>query len=97
MPNSSERRRHLLSLRLTEADLDIIDRAAKRRGFLRAHFVRDAVLRAAEDTLMETVPLRLKPAAFRVFLEVLSKPAGAVPQLSELLRREAPGESEAGK
>jgi uncharacterized protein (DUF1778 family) len=56
-----------------------------------------AALRAAQGTLMEAVPLRLKPAALRVFLEVLSKPAGAVPELTQLLRGEAPWESEAEK
>jgi uncharacterized protein (DUF1778 family) len=64
---------------------------------LRAHFVRDAALRAAEDTLMEAVPVRLKPAVLRAFLEVLSKRASAVPELSELLRRKGPWESDAGK
>ena len=97
MPNSSKRRRHLLSLRLTEADHGIIDRAAKRHGLLRAHFVRNAALRAAEDTLMEALPIRLKPAALRAFLEVLTKSASAVPELTDLLRCEAPWESEAGK
>jgi uncharacterized protein (DUF1778 family) len=58
---------------------------------LRAHFVRDAALRAAEGTLMEAVPIRLKPAVLRAFLEVLSKPAGALPKLSEPLRRKHMG------
>ena len=97
MPKPVKRKVNSLSLRLTEADLAIIDRAAKRRSLSRAEFVRGAALRAAEGTLMETAPIRLHPAAFRAFLEVLSKPANAVPELIELHRREAPWESEAGK
>jgi uncharacterized protein (DUF1778 family) len=46
---------------------------------------------------MEAVPVRLKPAVLRAFLEVLSKRASAVPELSELLRRKGPWESDAGK
>ena len=97
MPKAVKRKTNSLSLRLTAADLAIIDRAANRRGFSRADFVRGAALRAAEHMLMEASPMRLHPAAFRAFLEVLSKPATPVPELTELLRRKVPWESEVGK
>jgi uncharacterized protein (DUF1778 family) len=94
---AAKRKANSLSLRLTEADLVVIERAATRRGLSRAGFVRAAALRAAEHTLMGVAPMRLHPAAFRAFLEVLSKPANAVPELTELLRRKAPWESDVEK
>ena len=54
----------------------------------------DFSVRAAEDVLMETAPIRMSPSGFKAFLEVLSKPARPVPELSELLPRAAPWESE---
>jgi uncharacterized protein (DUF1778 family) len=48
-----ERKEHLLSMRLSAADIAIIDRAATLRGRSRTQFVRDAAVRAAEDVLMD--------------------------------------------
>ena len=44
-------------MRLPEADIAIIDRAATLRGRSRTDFVREAAVRAAEDVLMETTPI----------------------------------------
>jgi uncharacterized protein (DUF1778 family) len=46
---------------------------------------------------METAPSRMDPAAFKAFTETLAKPATAVPEITELLRRKAPWESDAAK
>jgi len=95
----AERKEHPLSMRLPEADIAIIDRAATLRGRSRTDFVRDAAVRAAEDVLMETVPIRMSPAGFKAFMAVLSGPAAPVPEMVELFRRAAPwetGGSEAG-
>ena len=53
MPRAVKRKEHPLSMRLPEADIAIIDRAATLRGRSRTDFVRDAAVRAAEDVLME--------------------------------------------
>lgn len=90
-----ERKEHPLSMRLPEADIAIIDRAATLRGRSRTDFVRDAAVRAAEDVLMETVPVRMSPAGFKAFMAALSGPATAVPQMVELFRRPAPWENKA--
>jgi uncharacterized protein (DUF1778 family) len=95
MPKSEKRKEH--PLRLPEADIALIDWAANLRGRSRTDFVREAAVRAAEDVLMETSPIRMNPAAFKAFMDALSKPAVAVPEMTELLRRKAPWESEAGK
>jgi uncharacterized protein (DUF1778 family) len=65
MPRTIKRKDHPLSMRLPEADIAIIDRAANLRGRSRTDFVRDAAVRAAEEVVMETAPIRMSPAAFR--------------------------------
>jgi uncharacterized protein (DUF1778 family) len=82
-------------MRLPEADIAIIDRAASLRGRSRTDFVRDAAVRAAEDVLMETMPVRMSPAGFKAFMAALSGPATAVPEIVKLFGRPAPWESKA--
>src|SRR3982074_991841 len=97
MPRVVKRKEHPLSMRLPEADIAIIDRAANLRGRPRTDFMRAAAVRAAEDVLMETAPIRMSPAGFKAFMEALSKPARPVPEMIELFERKAPWESEPGK
>lgn len=97
MPRTRERKEHPLSMRLPEADIAIIDRAATLRGRSRTDFVRDAAVRAAEDTLMETIPIRMSAAGFKAFMTALSKPAAAVPEMVEVFRRAAPWETKDSK
>ena len=93
MPRTVKRKEHPLSMRLPETDIAIIDRAATLRGRSRTDFVRDAAVRAAEDVLMETVPIRMSPAGFKAFMAALSGPATPVSQMIELFQRAAPWET----
>lgn len=93
MPRALKRKEHPLSMRLPESDIAIIDRAASLRGRSRTDFVRDAAVRAAEDVLMESSPVRMSAAGFKSFLAALSGPATAVPEMVEVLRRAAPWET----
>jgi uncharacterized protein (DUF1778 family) len=95
MPRAVERKEHPLSMRLPETDIAIIDRAAALRGRSRTDFVREAAVRAAEDVLMETAPIRMSPAGFKAFMAALSGPATPVPQMIELFQRAAPWETKA--
>jgi uncharacterized protein (DUF1778 family) len=97
MPRSTKRKEHPLSMRLPEADIAIIDRAATLRGRSRTDFVREAAVRAAEDVLMETAPIRMSPSGFKAFMDALSRPAAPVPEMVELFRRAAPWESDDAK
>ncbi|MFH0297124.1 DUF1778 domain-containing protein [Bradyrhizobium sp. 31Argb] len=97
MPRAIKRKEHPLSMRLPEADIAIVDRAAALRGRSRTDFVRDAAVRAAEDVLMETAPIRMSAAGFKAFTAALSKPAAAVPEMVELFRRAAPWETSGSK
>jgi uncharacterized protein (DUF1778 family) len=95
MPRALERKDYPLSMRMTEADIAIIDRAAVLRGRSRTDFVRDAAVRAAEDVLMETLSTRMSPAGFKAFMAALSGPATPVPKMIELFQRAAPWETTA--
>lgn len=97
MTRAVERKEHPLSMRLPETDIAIIDRAAALRGRSRTDFVRDAAVRAAEEVLMETAPIRISPAGFKAFMAALSGPAVVVPEMVELVRRRAPWEAGGSK
>ena len=92
MRRAAGRKEHPLSMRLPEADIAIIDRAATLRGRSRTDFVREAAVRAAEDVLMETLPIRMSAAGFKAFVAALSGPATPVPEMIELFGRAAPWE-----
>jgi len=94
MARTAERKEHPLSMRLPETDIAIIDRAALLRGRSRTDFMREAAVRAAEDVLMEAMPIRMSEGGFEAFVEALSGPVVAVPEMVELLRRTAPWEKE---
>jgi uncharacterized protein (DUF1778 family) len=90
MTRPAIRKDYPLSMRLPEADIAIIDRAAKLRGHSRTQFVRDSAVRAAEEAVMETLPIRMSPDDFEAFVAMLAKPPESVPAIAELLRRPSP-------
>ena len=93
MPRVVKRKEHPLSMRLPETDIAIIDRAAGLRGRSRTDFVREAAARAAEDVLMEAAPIRMSPAGFKAFIDVISQPGRPVPEMVQLFQRTAPWET----
>lgn len=93
MAATVERKEYPISMRLPEADVAMIDRAASLRGRSRTDFVRDAAVRAAEDVLMDNRLVRMSPEGFAKFMEVLSGPAAPVSDMVELAKRPAPWEA----
>ncbi len=93
MATTAGRKEHPISMRLPEADVAMIDRAAGLRGRSRTDFVRDAAVRAAEDVLMENGLIRMSPEGFAEFMAVLSDPVKPVPEMVEVANRLAPWES----
>ncbi len=93
MPVSTKRKQHPLSMRLPDADIAIIDRAAGLRGRSRTEFVRDAAVRAAEDVLMENVLVRMSAQGFEAFVHAIAGPGAPVPEMVEFLERTAPWEN----
>jgi uncharacterized protein (DUF1778 family) len=94
MPRSAARKDHPLAMRLPEADLAIIDRAAHLRGRSRTDFVREAAVRAAEEVILDAAMIRMTPEGFAAFVEAVSAPAAPVPELAEVFKRKAPWETE---
>ena len=90
MTRASEKNEFPLSMRLPEADIAIIDRAARLRGRSRTEFVRDAAVRAAEEALMDRAPIRMNAVDFAAFMAAVAAPASPVPEMVEILRRPAP-------
>jgi uncharacterized protein (DUF1778 family) len=82
-----------LSMRLPEADVAIIDRAAARRGRSRTDFVREAAVRAAEEVLMEPGLIQMSPESFDAFKAAVEAPGRVVPELAELFARPSPWEA----
>ncbi len=94
MAQPTPRKEHPLSMRLPDTDIAIIDRAARLRGRSRTDFVRDAAVRAAEDVLMETSPIRMSAEGFDAFMAAVSGPGTPVPEMVDLFRRAAPWEAD---
>lgn len=92
MPRARPKPDYPLSMRLPAPDIALIDRAAGLHGRSRTEFVRDAAVRAAEDAIMERTLIRMSPAGFNAFVRAVSGPAIAVPELEQVLAREAPWE-----
>ena len=92
MTANAKRKEHPISMRLPEADIAMIDRAAGLRGRSRTDFVREAAVRAAEEVLLENPLIRMGPKGFADFLKVLSAPVAPVPEMVELAKRPAPWE-----
>ena len=96
MAQTAKRKDHPLSMRLPEADIAIIDRAAGMRGRSRTDFVREAAVRAAEEVLMESTLVRMSAEGFDAFMSAIAAPATVVPEMAELLKRKAPWEANDG-
>lgn len=90
MDQNTRRKDYPLSMRLPEADIAIIDRAANLRGRSRTDFVREAAVRAAEEVVMEGTLVRMSPAAFKAFAAAIAGPGRPVPQMVDVLKRKAP-------
>lgn len=93
MAANAHRKDHPLSMRLPEADLALIDRAAGLRGRSRTDFVRDAAVREAEEVLMDSGLVRMSAEGFDAFVVAMATPAEPVAPLVEVLRRRPPWEA----
>ena len=93
MSRMQDRKDYPISMRLPEADVAMIDRAAALKGRSRTDFVRDAAVRAAEEAVMEQQLIRMTEDGFADFMALMTAPVEVVPELVEVLRRPAPWEA----
>ncbi|KAB2876819.1 MAG: DUF1778 domain-containing protein [Bauldia sp.] len=96
MATRAHRKETPLSMRLPEADIALIDRAAGMRGRSRTDFVREAAVRAAEAVVLESGLIRMSPEGFAAFMDALSGPATPVSEMVDVLKRPAPWEAGGG-
>ncbi|HET7932163.1 MAG TPA: DUF1778 domain-containing protein [Rhodanobacteraceae bacterium] len=80
-----------LDLRLNENDKSRIARAASLRGLPVATFVRDAVLREADNVMAAELSVTLSPAESRRFLAALDKPFKPNARLKRAMERGVAG------
>ncbi|TAN02792.1 MAG: DUF1778 domain-containing protein [Rhodanobacteraceae bacterium] len=76
-----------LDLRLNANDKSRIARAASLRGLPVATFVRDAVLRAADNVVAAELSVTLSPAESRRFFAALDKPFKPNTRLKQAMER----------
>ena len=75
-----------LDLRLDPADKARIARAADLRGVPLSAFVRDAVLREAENVMAAELTVTLSAAESRLFLKALDAPFKPNPRLNKAMQ-----------
>ena len=92
MTTAATRKEHPLSIRLPASDIDIIDRASKLRGRSRTEFMRDAAVREAEATILDSVLIKMTEAGYKSFVEAIEAPAKVNKKLLEALTRPSPWE-----
>lgn len=98
VPGRARRKDHPLSMRLPEADIAVIDRAARLKGRSRTDFVRGAAVRAAEEALLESTLVRMSEDGFAAFMDAVTAPARPVPEMVELFGRTPPwGDGTSGR
>jgi uncharacterized protein (DUF1778 family) len=90
MSSALRRKDYPLSMRLPEADIAVIDRAAALRGRSRTDFVREAAVRAAEAALLEDGLIHKSEEGFAAFLAAVSAPIAPPPEMVTILKRPAP-------
>jgi uncharacterized protein (DUF1778 family) len=89
-------RRRQINLRVSPADQNVIDRAAKLAGKTRSEFMLEAARRAAQEALLDTTLLLVDAAAFKRFKAMLDAPPKPNARLRELMRRRAPWDHDRG-
>lgn len=95
---TEHRKKRPASIRLTQAEVAQIERAARRCGvslaeFVREAAVREAAVRAAEELIMGRPYVSLSAESFAGFMAEISAPAAPVPEVVDLFRRSAPWDS----
>lgn len=95
MARPVQRKDHRLSMRLADADIAIIDRAASLRGCSRAEFMRDAAVQVAEEVILANTVIHMSSEGFTAFVAMLDSPAKPVPEVVALQKRPALWETKA--
>src|SRR6266849_6052656 len=82
----------LINIRISAADRNVIDRAAKLAGKSRSQFMLEAARRAAQETLLDTTFFAVDGVTFKRFKAMLDAAAKPNERLQALMLRQAPWE-----
>ena len=85
-------RRGIINIRISGADRNIIDRAAKLAGKSRSEFMLGVARQAAKEILLDTTLFAVDRVTFKRFRAMLDAPAKPNAPLQALMRRQAPWE-----
>lgn len=75
-PTTNDSHTRAVNLRVREDIRNLIDRAAQSLGKSRSEFMIDAARRAAEESLLDQILVRVDPQTYEYFLSVLDHPPG---------------------
>ena len=89
-PGRTEATRSLINIRISAADRNVIDRAAKLAGKSRTEFMLEASRRAAHESLLDTTLFVVDGPTFKRFKAMLDAPPKPNKRLQALMRRQAP-------
>lgn len=90
--HSTSKKDQAINIRASQAQRDLIDRAAQVLGQSRSDFILETVCREAEDVLLDQVFFHLDEKAWDQFQAMLDNPPPPSDELRDLLQRKAPWE-----
>ncbi len=79
-----------INIRISDAQLNLIDRAASLERRSRSDFVLDVATRAAEDVIFERNVFSMPAADWDEYLATIASPPAPTPELLKLLREPSP-------
>ena len=92
-PADTQSKPETLTIRMGAEERNLIERAAKASGKNRNDFIRDALLHAAGDALLDQINIIATPEAYAEFLAKLDMPPAPNAQLLNTMQAKAPWSS----
>ncbi|MDO8962935.1 MAG: DUF1778 domain-containing protein [Coriobacteriia bacterium] len=83
-----------LSIRATDEEKHLLERAARASHVSASRFVMQAALRSAEEVLVDQSRFTLPPAQWAAFTELTDRPAREIPALKRAAGRPSPFDGE---
>lgn len=79
-----------LNIRATQDEKELVEQAARLTHVSASRFVLQAALQSAEDVLVDQNRFVLSPERWGAFVEMLDRPARAIPALTEAASKPSP-------
>jgi len=79
-----------LNIRATREEKELVEQAARLTHVSASRFVLQAALHSAEDVLIDQNRFVLPPERWRAFVDMLDRPARAIPALTEAASKPSP-------